>query len=255
MNGGWFRRTAALVRINAMMFVREPGPVVSRLVMPLILIAVLRPLYVAALADAGTDAGTAQVVSGNLVMFSLLALSIVGSAVLTEREWRTWDRLRATRAAPWELILGKSVPAFGVLVVQQVLVLGAGAALFGLRIADLGLLAATVCLWVVTLLAVGTALGAFARSHSELAVFYDLGGLTLTVLGGALIPLQMLPHWARVLAPVSPGYWAMTSFRAALDGNVHGLVKPAVVLVTLTVVAETLACWRITQGWGRTKRT
>ena len=238
----WFSRTTALVRLNTMMMIREPGPIASRLIMPLVLITVLRPLYVAALDDAGTAAGIAQVVSGMLVMFSLLALSIVGSSVLTERIWRTWDRLRATPAAAWELIVGKSVPAFGVLVMQQVLVLGCGALLFGLKITDIGLLALTVCLWVIALLALGTALGAFARTHSELAVFYDIGGLTLTVLGGALIPLSMLPGWARAIAPVSPGYWAMESFRAALSGNVHGLLKPAIVIVILTIVAEAIAC-------------
>lgn len=254
MQTEWFSRTAALVRINTMLLIREPGPVASRLIMPLVLITVLRPLYLAALDDAGTDAGTAQVVSGMLVMFSLLALSIVGSAVLTERIWRTWDRLRATQAAPWELIVGKSIPAFGVLALQQILVLSVGALLFGLQIASIGLLALTVCLWVITLLALGTALGAFARSHSELAVFYDLGGLSLTVLGGAMIPLSMLPDWARVVAPLSPGYWAMSSFRASLSGNAHDLVKPIVVMLLITVVAESLACWRITQGWGRARR-
>lgn len=30
--------------------------------------------------------------------FSLLALSVVGTGILTERSWRTWDRLRATPA-------------------------------------------------------------------------------------------------------------------------------------------------------------
>jgi ABC-2 type transport system permease protein len=246
-------RIGSLIRLNTALLLREPGPVASRLVMPLVLIAVLQPLYRAALAGVDEEAGTRQIVAGMLVMFSLFALSIVGSALLTERAWKTWDRLRATPAASWELLVGKAVPSVVVLVVQQVLVLGMGTVLFGLSIADVGLLAVVVAVWVFALLCLGMLLGAMARSHSELAVFYDLGGVVLTTLGGALIPLSMMPGWARVLAPLSPGYWAMDSYGAALTGNMPALLRDVAVLLTLGVVAGAAASWRITRGWGRSK--
>lgn len=250
-------RVAALVRMNTTLLLREPGPVASRLVMPLVLILVLEPLYRAALSNSpggsGEQAGTTQIVAGMLVMFSLFALSVVGSAILTERAWRTWDRLRVTPAASWELLVGKAVPALGVLLVQQVLVLGLGTVLFDLRIADVGLLAVVVGAWVLTLLCVGMALGALARSHSELAVFYDIGGLALTTLGGALVPLSMMPGWARALAPLSPGYWAMSGYRAALAGDVGGVLAVLAVLFVLAAAAGVFASWRITRGWGRSR--
>ena len=43
-----------------------------------------------------------------LVTFSLLALSIVGGSILTDRMGHTWDRVRATAARPAE-------PAFRIL--------------------------------------------------------------------------------------------------------------------------------------------
>lgn len=246
-------RISALVRLNTVLLLREPGPVASRMVMPLVLIGVLHPLYVAALADSGRDAGTQQIVAGMLVLFSMFALSIVGSAILTERSWRTWDRLRATPSASWELLAGKAIPALGVLVVQQVLVLGYGYSLFGLTIDDLGLLAVAVTSWVLTLLCLGMLLGALARSHSELAVFYDIGGLALTTLGGALMPLSMMPEWARAVAPLSPGYWAMDSYLSALTGDLGSLTRDVAVLLAVAVAAGAVASWRITRGWGRTK--
>jgi ABC-2 type transport system permease protein len=242
-----------MIRLNTILVLREPGPVASRLLMPLILIAVLHPLYRAALDDESGAAGTTQIVAGMLVMFSLLALSLVGSAILTERVWRTWNRLRATPAAVWELIAGKMVPSFVILVVQQVLILGLGVVVFSLPVGDLPLLALAVTTWVVTLLCIGTALGTLARSHSELAVFYDIGGLALTVLGGALVPLSLMPGWARTLAPISPGYWAMSSFRTALDGDMAGMMRANMVLIALGVVSAVVAGWRIRKGWGRSR--
>jgi ABC-2 type transport system permease protein len=61
--------------------------------MPMVLMLVFKPLYSPTAAG-----GATQGVIGLLVMFSVLALSIVGTATMTERTWHTWDRLRTTPA-------------------------------------------------------------------------------------------------------------------------------------------------------------
>jgi ABC-2 type transport system permease protein len=247
-------RLAALSRHNAALMLREPGPVLSRLIMPLVMIALLRPLYLSALARRGVQAGTVQVVTGMLVMFSLLALSVVGTALLTERTWRTWDRLRATPARSSELLTTKALPGFGMLAVQQAEVLLFGVVAFGLRIADPVLLAAAVLSWALALLGIGTALGAMLRSQSELNMAYDLGGVVLSALGGALVPLSVLPGWARAAAPASPGYWAMSAFRAALQGQAGPALRAMAVLLAVAAVTAALGAWRITRGWARSTR-
>ena len=50
--------------------------------------------------------GTARAVTGMLVLFSLMGLSIVGGSLLTERAWHTLDRVRVTPARR-----GRSSPA------------------------------------------------------------------------------------------------------------------------------------------------
>ena len=90
--------------------------------MPMVLMLVLKPLYVAG----RLDSGTLQAVTGPLVMFSVFALSIVGNSILVEREWRTWDRLRATRAGRAELLLGKTGPVLVLLLLQQAVLLAFG---------------------------------------------------------------------------------------------------------------------------------
>ena len=38
-------------------------------------------------------------------------------------------------------------------------------------------------------------------------------------IGGALVPLSVLPQWAKTIAPLTPTYWAMRGFRSViLDG-------------------------------------
>jgi len=247
-------RIGVLVRHNFSLLTSEPGPLISRLLQPLVLILLMEPLYVAALAREGVQAGRAQVVTGMLVLFSLLALSVVGGAIMAERTWRSWDRLRATPARASELLLGKAVPAFVLLAVQQAAVISFGVVVFGLQVRSVALLALAVGCWALALLGIGATFGAVLRSPNELQVAYDIGGVLLSALGGAMVPLTSLPGWAQAIAPTSPGYWAMSALRSALLGQAAGTLRAASVLLAVAAVMGTLAAWRISRGWPRSRR-
>jgi ABC-2 type transport system permease protein len=241
-------RVTALTRHNAVLLLREPGPLIGRLVMPVVLLLVLRPLYQGVQGDA---AGTAQAVVGSLVLFSLLAMSVVGGSILTERTWRTWDRLRATPARPGELLLGKAVPVLAVLAAQQAVVLGFGVLALGMPVADPWLLVVACGSWGVALLGMGGAIGVMVSGQGQLSMAYDIGGLLLSTFGGALLPLSELPHWVRAVAPASPGYWAGAALRGAAAGETAHTLRAAGVLLGFACLASAAAAWRIRRGWGR----
>ncbi|MDO8106040.1 ABC transporter permease [Isoptericola sp. b441] len=242
-------RFAAMVRMGMTLMLREPGPIVSRLVMPVVLMILLRPLYEAAAGD-----GTARSVTGMAVMFSLLALSMVASGIVSERTWRTWDRLRTSPTSPAEMLAAKAVPALGFLVAQQGVVLGFGAALLGLRVGHPWLLLVAESAWLVMLLAIGMALATLVRSRDELAAAQDVGGLVLTGLGGALVPLTLLPTAVQHVAPISPGYWGMAGLTGALAGDAAAVWRSVAVLIAVASAAWVLAVWRVRQGWTRHDR-
>jgi ABC-2 type transport system permease protein len=240
-------RTAVLIRHNTTVLLHEPGPLIGRMVMPLMMLTAMRPLY----DQAQGPGGTAQAVVGSLVTFSLLALSIVGGSILSERTWRTWDRLRATPVRPVELLVGKAVPVLGVLVVQQAVVLGFGAVVFGMPVAAPGLLAVACGAWGLALLGIGTAAGVLVRSYGQLTAAFDIGALFLTTLGGALVPLSTMPAWLRVLSPASPGYWAAQALRHAAAGDPAPTLRGAAVLLAVGAACGAVACRRVARGWGR----
>lgn len=65
------------------------------------------------------------------------------------------------------------------------------------------------------------------------------GGLVLFgALGGALVPLEVLPGWAHGVAPVTPTYWVMRGFGSVIL-NGHSL--PAIVLPCLVLIGMSLA--------------
>jgi ABC-2 type transport system permease protein len=242
-------RIAALVRHNLLIRLRDPGQMISYIVMPMVLMLVLKPMYVRVVAS-----GTTQVVTGLLVMFSVFAIAIAGSTIMVERHWQTWDRLRASRAPAFELLLGKIIPIFVVMVAQQTILLVYGCLAIGLPIPrSIGYVALSIVIWAFSLLSVGAALATIARSLGELGVISDVGALTISSLGGALVPLSVWPGWAQAAAHASPGYWALRMLQAAIRGDGQDMLLPAVILLALGLVAGVFAVRRLTRGWGRTR--
>jgi ABC-2 type transport system permease protein len=244
-------RTRALMRHNTLLMLREPGPPVSRIILPLIFLILLHPLYERA--QPGSR-GVTQAVIAALVTFSLMAMSIAGSSILTERIWHTWERIRMTAAHPAEQLVGKAVPVMAVLLFQQALLLGFGVGALGLKVAALPLLALVLVAWTLTIIGMGAALGLLVRSFSAMSACYDIGSMIMSSLGGALVPLAAMPIWIRHIAPASPGYWAVSALEAALRGNAARTFGASAVLAGFAAAACLAAVLRARGAWGRSAR-
>jgi ABC-2 type transport system permease protein len=238
-------RVAALTRHNLLLRRRDPSDLVTYMIIPMILVWLTKPLLIRLM----PDGGTAQDVIGPLVFSSTLSLQIAGMSLLSERTWRTWEMLRATPATPTELLIGKAVPVLVVLVLQQAVVVGYGVAVAGLSISwPPFLLLLALLVWSMTLLAAGSLLATLVRSHSQLAVLTSIGAIMLSTLGGALLPVSMMPSIAQHVAHASPGYWAIGMLKAAVRGDAAGTLSPAAVLGAIAVAAGTTACLRLRRG-------
>ncbi|QOV34283.1 ABC transporter permease [Streptomyces ferrugineus] len=240
-------RTSLLVRHNTVLRLRDPAQLITYIALPMVLMVMLKELYVKAL-----DGGVTQAVTGPLVMFSVFALSIVGNSILAEREWHTWDQMRSSRAGRAELLLGKTVPILVVLVLQQVILLFFGCLVIGLPVpGSMGYVVIAVAVWGITLLSIGAALATVARSRGDLALVSDVGAMTVSAFGGALVPVSLMPGWAQAIAPFSPGYWAMDMMRTALKGDAGAMLTPVLVCLGIAFAAGALATYRLARGWGR----
>ena len=245
--GEALHRTRALIGYNLLLRLRDPSQLISYLVTPMVFMLMLQPLYREAL-----DTGTVHAVTGQLVMFSVFAMAIVGNAIFVEREWRTWDRLRASRAARWELLVGKAVPVFVVLIFQQTVLFVYGIAVIGMPLpVSLPLLLAAMAVWGTTLLAMGAALATLVRSRGDLIVACDVGAILVSTVGGSFLPVDLMPGWAQEMAPFSPGYWGLSMLRAAVEGDAGGTFEPALVCLAIAVATGAFATYRLAHGWGR----
>ena len=241
-------RSAALARHEFRMMARDRGMIISLVVMPALLIAFLKPAFGPLLEAQGVDgaSGAEQAVPGIAVLFAFLASTTVAWTIFRDHGWNTWDRLRASEARPSEILAGKVAPSFTLTLVQLVALFVMGVVAFGLEIRGpvLGVVAVSVVL-AVCLTAFGTLITSVLRSTQEVNTASNVLGMGLAGLGGAFTPLESLPAWAAALAPVSPAYWAMRGYRAAiLDTGVVDVVVSCGVLLGFAAVFAGVAARR-----------
>jgi ABC-2 type transport system permease protein len=230
----------AIARREALLLRRDPGPLVILVMMPLAVMAFVKPAGRILLTSAGNHnaTGAEQAVPGVTVLFSFFLVADVSYAFFREHGWDTWDRLRATSVRTVEIIAGKAICPLMTSLAQLVILFSLGAVLFDFRLTGsllgLGLVAASLSLCLV---AAGVALAAVCKTMMQLNAIANLGGLVIAGLGGALTPVEALPGWARAIAPCSPAYWALRGFRSVVleHGSVSDVVGSTAVLLAFAV--------------------
>ena len=244
-----WRRSAAIARHELRLLLSDPTFAVVLTVMPLLLMAFIKPAFRYALVLSGQPHanGAEQAVPGMTVMFAFYMVGNVGFAVFREHAWGTWDRLRASPARPMEIMVGKIAVPIILLAAQLTILLGVGGLIFGLSIhGSLGGVMAVAIAFDLCLVSLGVALMAVCRTVNQLNAAANLGGTFFAGLGGALVPLTLLPAWAKAVAPGAPSYWAMRGFREMIlgQGGIGSALLPAVVLLSFAIAFCAIAAYK-----------
>jgi ABC-2 type transport system permease protein len=241
-------RSAALVRHELRVMMADKESLIVLTAMPLVMMAFFKPVArLALVAENPTANGSEFTVPGMTTMFAFFLVGFIGFSFFAERQWNTWERLRASPATNVEILVGKVVPSVLLCLVQQASLFTAGYVLFGMRVRGsvLGLalvsLALTICLVSVGVLAAAT-----LRTQQQLNAISNLGSMILAGISGALVPLSVLPAWARTIAPIAPQYWAMRGFRSTIldGGGVSSVLLPVAVLLVIATLAGGIALLR-----------
>ena len=244
-----WRRSWALIRHELKGLADDPGSVVFLLIMPLMMMALMKPLFGLSLQAEGFVGanGSEQAVPGMAAMFVTFTGSFAGFTFFREHGWHTWDRLRASRATTADIMVGKLTPTLLIALAQMFSLFFLGVILFDLVIA--GSLTALVVIGVtfsLRMLAFGLAITSLARTSLQLNTFVNLFGMLFAGVGGALVPLAVLPQWVQSAARFVPTYWAMKGFlEVILEGaTVPEGVAPTIALAGFTALFLSVAALR-----------
>ncbi len=240
------RRSWAIGRQEIRMLKDDPGTLVFLLLMPLLMMAVMKPLLALALqADGFAGAsGAEQAVPGMAIMFTSFTASVAGFGFFREHGWGTWDRLRASSATTADIMVGKLGPVFAVSVFQLLGLFGIGIVLLDLNIAgSMMALLLIMITFAVAMLGFGMTITAMSRTSLQLSTFANLGGMVFALVGGAMVPITVLPDWVQTIAHVTPTYWAMQGFLGViLEGEgVLNAIPATLILLAFAMVFTGIA--------------
>lgn len=240
------RRSLAIAAIDARILRRDPSPVLVMTVIPLVFVPFFAPGARAQLIAAGypNATGIEYAVPGLAVLFALLCVQQVVTAFFRERQWGTWERLRASPARGSELLAGKSLTAFAAQLAQVAAVVLGGALLFGYRpTGSIVGLALVLIAFSGTMVAFGLLLVATSRSLELALVIGNVVAMLMAGIGGAFGPTDTLPGWMQAVAPASPAYWALRAMSAiTLDrAELSDVFGDILLLLGFTVAFSLLA--------------
>jgi ABC-2 type transport system permease protein len=185
--------------------------------------------------------------AGIAVMFMLFSASGAGGTLLEEEQNGTLERLLSTRLTMGQLLFGKWLFLTLVCVVQVVVMFTWGQLIFGLDL--MGHLPGFFLITSVTAASasgLGLLLATLCRSRGQLAGLSTILILSMSALGGSMVPRFILPPLVKKIGLITFNAWALDGFNKVfwLEVPLIELWPQVAVLGGLAVLFMVLARWQ-----------
>jgi ABC-2 type transport system permease protein len=187
-----------------------------------------------------------QNVPGYTVLGVFFIVGTMASSILQEKQDGTFRRLLVAPIPKPVLLAGKILPYYLVNLVQVVIMFSVAYLLFGMELVQpvaLGLIG-------LALAAAATGLGVLVatvgRTNAQVGGLSMLLTLTLSALGGCMVPSFVMPGFMQTLSGLTPHYWAIQGFQDALvrGYGVGGVWPEAAALLGFAAAFFLLGVWR-----------
>ncbi len=231
------------------------------------LVSALTILFIAA----ATEKITGQPVDTRFFVLYLLIgttmwsyLSAVFDVVAETIAWERWEgTIEYTLMAPVPRVLhliGTCCYAVTYSVVRSVLIFGAVVLIFGIDLARANFLTAAVVVVVGSISVIGLAIVAavlpllFTERGAQMTFVIHS---SLLLISGVYAPIDVLPGWLQVLAPISPITYILRSVRSGLleGAGVAAVAGDLLVLIVMGIVLVPSGLWIFRQAERFAKRT
>jgi ABC-2 type transport system permease protein len=139
------------------------------------------------------------------IIILLMSLLLTALAVVREREMGTLDQLTVSPLTPTELMLGKTVPAAIICLIDLFLVTVIAVLWFGIPMrGSLLVLLPAALIYIISGLAVGLLISTISRTQQEAFMSLFLFLLPAIILSGFFYPISSMPEMFQWLTLVNP---------------------------------------------------
>ncbi len=163
--------------------------------------------------SAQDNIGLVQAVAGTAVMMLLFSLTGMGGRILEEKENGTLKRLLYSPLSSNQILMGKMATSIIVAFCQLMVMLIFASLVFGLHLWNkIPMVIILVLATAYACSGFGAFLAAVAKSREQQQGLSTLIILSMSAIGGSMIPSFIMPAWMQHISPVSINYWSIQGF-------------------------------------------
>jgi ABC-2 type transport system permease protein len=140
-----------------------------------------------------------------VILSTLMGLVVTALSVARERELGTFEQLLVSPLEPFEIILGKTVPALLIGLAEVTMMIGVGIALFRAPLhGSVVLLYASMLVYLPAVIGVGLFVSSLARTQQQAILGAFVFMVPAITLSGFASPIENMPDWLQWLTLANP---------------------------------------------------
>lgn len=187
-----------------------------------------------------------QNVPGYTILGVFFIVGAMASSILAEKREGTFRRLLVAPLPKPILLAGKILPYYLVNLIQIAIMFGVAHLLFDMAFGDPVALIAISMALAAAATGLGIMIAALGKTDTQVGGLTSLLALTMSALGGCLMPTYIMPNFLQTLSRFIPHAWAMQGFQDVLvrGYGLAGILPEAGILLGFAAVFFLIGVWR-----------
>ncbi len=163
---------------------------------------------------------TEQNVPGYTIFGVFFIVLTLASSFLKERQDGTFLRILSAPISKTTFFMGKLFPYYLVNLIQIGLMFSVGALVFGIRLGSFPAFVIVSLALAASANGLGLLVATLGRTEAQVNGLSVLLAVTLSALGGLMVPTFVMPNWMKTLSLFTPHAWALAGYH---DVIIRGL--------------------------------
>jgi ABC-2 type transport system permease protein len=167
-------------------------------------------------------------------------------SLAVERSKGTLTRLLMSPAPSWALLAGKGLACYLAIAIVQAVLMTIGASFFGVRPSSVPLLILALTIVPIAFVGIMMFVASLGTTEQGSAGAGWAIMMPMSMLGGGMVPLAVMPAWMQSLSVISPVRWMIVAYEGAIWRNFSfvEMATPCAILVAIGLVAFALGARR-----------
>ena len=187
-----------------------------------------------------------QNVPGYTILGVFFIVGTMASSILQEKREGTFRRLLVAPLPKPILLAGKILPYYLINLIQIAIMFGVAHLLFGMAFGNPVALITISMALAATATGLGIMIAALGKTDTQVGGLTSLLTLTMSALGGCLMPTYIMPDFLQTLSRFIPHAWAMQGFQDVLvrGYGLAGILPEAGILLGFAAAFFLIGVWR-----------